>query len=515
MEEGSRRYNHDRIARRASKRQAPDDFRTTLEVSHHLIRAGALDKAVTTVERGTAVAIARGAPREAEKALRNTIAAVPGATQNLRVLLAQALDAQGKFRETLEAIGGYAVSRNNRTELAAVAILRARALRLSRLASQHEIISAGNRAVATARFSRDAEALARALQVQAEIASDYGDLSTLGYAATVSSRLRKRAIEPRVRALCDLTRGFSLLLTGELIQAREAFTRSERLFGPDSFDRERLRALNGIGMSSTGLADFATATDAFASAIRLADHIGDSLMAAALWGNLATSYEYFGFFQEAATCTATAVEAGERSNESRAKAMAYARAASLAISLGNRAQTESLVVKAESTASVVGIPTYEAEAMVIKAEYLITCDEHELAWPLVERATETARRGGSASTEVMGLERLRRHRILATQGYEEFQSISNACPTKHLVEELELRTFGEWAAQKEGLPLQNIAFNELVERGLLGPIARLRALKICPGDWETRKEESSAQQVLRLFRHRKRREVSLGILMDQ
>jgi tetratricopeptide (TPR) repeat protein len=247
----------------------------------------------------------------------------------------------------------------------------------------------------------------------------------------------------------------------------------------------------------------------------MADRKGDDVMLAVFWGNLSTVYESLGFFEKAADCAARAIRFGERSGTLQAKALAYARAASLAIQLDNREQARHLVQVAESLTIQTGVSTYVASAMVTKSEYLLAEDEPELAWRIVEELEGIVRNEVCAGSELAGLERLKRHWIFATQGYQALLKSDEIPVTLGLLDRLEIRGLREWAAIEStgGWDGESVLV-QIRAKGLFGVIGRLAALQIYPGHLPKRGRESSAQLVARLFPDAARGQVPPEIPID-
>jgi hypothetical protein len=257
-------------------------------------------------------------------------------------------------------------------------------------------------------------------------------------------------------------------------------------------------------MCATGVGLFQEAIDAFREAIGITEHTGDALMGGVLWSNMSTVYENFGFFGKAAESVARAIELSHDAGTPRARTILSARAASLAILLGNEDQARIFIQSAEQNAREVGLWVYQVGALIVRCEYLISQDEQELAWPLVEKAVKTAGMRVCAPSEIAGLERLKHQWLVATEGHEaikNWEELEEPDMKRRIVERLELEALDEWSASRNGiLRNRDSVFGEIRSRGLLGVLARLNALGIWIDDLKNKERtESSAQLVARLF----------------
>jgi tetratricopeptide (TPR) repeat protein len=253
-------------------------------------------------------------------------------------------------------------------------------------------------------------------------------------------------------------------------------------------------------MCATALADLQAGVDAFKEALEIAERSGDDHLTAIFLGNLASLYEDFGYFDTASDCIAQALRV--RLQTPRARAFLYARAAAIALSLGNPKQTFQFLEVAEAASIEAGISPHRAGVLVVHAEALISQDQHEAAWPLVDEAVNLMRPRACSSAELAGLELLRQHRILVTVGRKEMleADLADRSRTRGAYETLEIEALHEWSAEQHGLQTGGASIlDRIKERGLFGLIAKLTSLHICPAGINVLDGESSAQLVARLF----------------
>jgi predicted ATPase len=140
MPDASRKFNHVQLARSLTAVESEVSAKCLLEASHHFDRAGMPKESLEAAMQGARLALAQGAPREAERAL---LAAVKGANTpppvDALLLLAQALNEQGNYAEALAWLRGLQDRATTRKQEAYAAGLTAESMVRGRLAHKTEI----------------------------------------------------------------------------------------------------------------------------------------------------------------------------------------------------------------------------------------------------------------------------------------------------------------------------------------------------------------------------------------
>src|SRR5438445_179519 len=148
--------------------------------------AGNTAAARPTAMQAAELAIARGAPREAERVLTRLLHAydvAPGS--RLRLLLAHSLVAAGQYQRGLDALAEWLPDAASSTDLALAALLRAEALQRARLGDDDaSIIAAAQEAIVLAERANADNFLVRANHIRAEASLDGGDLDARAAAET-------------------------------------------------------------------------------------------------------------------------------------------------------------------------------------------------------------------------------------------------------------------------------------------------------------------------------------------
>src|SRR2546425_3708541 len=151
MGEERRKYHHAQLAQLVAGSQERDHLQPMLELVHHYSSAGMQQQAMETALQAAELAIARGAPREAERVLIRLLRAyevAPGS--RLRLLLAHSLVAAGQYQRGLDALANWRPGTATSTDLALPPLLRAPALQPSRLGDDASIIAGAQEAVVLA-----------------------------------------------------------------------------------------------------------------------------------------------------------------------------------------------------------------------------------------------------------------------------------------------------------------------------------------------------------------------------
>jgi len=134
MSDETREFRHGQIARYLARTCRGQGFARQLEASHHFLQARMAHQAAEAVLSVGDMAIAEGAGREVETALK-TILCDNSIRQHdaAQLLLARALSAQGKHRKTLTALTALRTAQLRASERVLESILRAEALHRGRL----------------------------------------------------------------------------------------------------------------------------------------------------------------------------------------------------------------------------------------------------------------------------------------------------------------------------------------------------------------------------------------------
>ena len=478
----ARKYHHGRLGTAFAASGSHGDFQRSLEGSHHFMRAGMREEAVAAAVSGSEVAVARGAMKEAERTLRALVQAYPERREpRVQLLLATALVAEGRNKEALDELALWDPLTGGEKDRSTAALLKAEALHRGRLADDSRIGLAAGEAANAARSCRSETALARALQLQAEFASDTGDAVGLKRATVEASQLAGSSSDDEARALAALTTGYCSLVLGDFRGAAAIFLPLVVRLQQLSLSVELRRVLNGLGMCETAIGDFEGAIEHFQHAVRIAGQLGDQAGESNGWSNLAAVYHDLGMYGSAteACCNAMTMLVG--TNSSRVSVDPLFNAALLAIDLGGVHHSEVLLGLAEASSLRSGLWQDRMSVLLARAQLELARSETENAWPKVEEALSLARGRLDLGHIDLGLfYRLEAQYAWATQGPLALESLVKQWDEERrpmrLADSLEPRAYVDsiWS-RRPSSHAHETARDALVRRRLFGRIGRLRS----------------------------------------
>ncbi len=524
MGDDRRKYHHAQLAQRLAGSQDRNDLQPMLELVHHFICAGMQHQAMETALQGAEVAIARGAPREAEAVLTRLLRAytvAPGS--RLRLLLAHSLVAAGQYQRGLSALADWQPDEPSATDLALAALLRVEALQRARLGGDDAISAAAQDAIVLAERAGAALFLVRASHIQLEISLDAGDLEGRAQAESLAARIAASGASPESVALANITLGHGALARGELAQGVARLTEAAAVLESLGLLVELRRLLNILGLCYKGLGRLGDATRTLNAGVAVAERCGHPAAIAHSRLCLADLYQDLAFFDASARSFRALLDPLEALSSPRASVEAYSTIARFALVLASLPEAEKAVALCEAAAQRSSLWRHQVTALMTRAEVYLCTGRPELAWPLVEKAAATTGDRAQALPEVGLYERLQRQFCWATRGYEAMKSLARPMRTAlydAIGEKLEVSLFDEAAARIAGDQIEGgaPALEQAVTTGLLGPLARLLAAGVHHPAVPKRLEgESAAQLVARAFPHGDRAVVprSIGLLASE
>lgn len=509
--EERRSYFHTRLAEALSESAPGDDFQRILEASHHYVCARMPAEACQTALKGAELAIRRGAPGEAERALGTLLRSYPqDAESRVHLVIANALVAEGKYRDATDALARWNPTSPSPSDNALSTQLRAEALHRARLADDQTILESATLAVSLAQRAGADLVLIRALQVRAEVAAEAGDLAHAEAAGTQAELVAENNSNPECRALAGLTRGYCFLVAGQLETAANAFATAAPVLEELGLLAELRRVRNGLGMCYTGLTRFEEAFTSLRQSISAAEELGNRTASCNAWNNLADLYHEVGFFDSAQKCFELALQLQTDPADSRLTAQVYTNCAGLAMVMGRLDASARYAMLATSAARRTQSWRLVVPALLAQADFHLATHEPERAWPLVEQAIALCGDRSHVLDHAGQFARLRRHFLWVTEGYQVIKQLDpedrRGGTYSILADALELQAFNDWMAGVEGQPSdEQTGLARIVRQRLYGVIARLLAVGVVfPSMPQPRAGESSAQLVARVFQPEQR-----------
>src|SRR5213594_3186253 len=462
MADDRRRYHHAQLAQLLAASPDRDHLQPMLELVHHFTSAGMQQQAIETALQAAELAVARGAPREAERVLTRLLRAyaVPPGSR-LHLLLAHSLIAAGQYQRGLDALAGWRPDSASSTDFALAALLRAQALQRARLGGDETIIAAASQAIALAEQANAPSFLVRANYIRLEVSLDAGDLAARTEAESLAARMVASGATPESVALARLTLGQGALSRGDLVQGVERLTEAAPVLESLALLVELRRVLNTLGICYKGLGRFGDATSTLSEAVAVAERCGHPAAIAHSGMCLANQYHDLAFFDSSVRCFRAILAPLEALSSPRASVEAYSSIARFALVLASVPEAEKAGELCEEAAQRSGLWRHAVTALLTKAEIFLSKGQPESAWPLVEEAAVTTGDRSHVLPEAGWCERLQRQFYWATRGYEAMKSLARP-PTAlydSLGEALEVKLFDEAAALVAG---------DQIERGARG-----------------------------------------------
>jgi tetratricopeptide (TPR) repeat protein len=518
MSQEARSYYHARLARCVPTAPDDDDFQRALEASHHYLKAGMDKEAIDTVCVGAELAITRGAPKEAEKALKAVINSGDcDSTLRPTVLLAAALSALQQHKRSLATLAAANIANCDARYGAMASSVRAEALHRSRLADPDTIARATDEAVNAASAVGEPRLIIEAQQVTAEVAFECGDWIKLSEVEHACAQVGREAVDVEIQALACLTLGYCRLVSGDFEGASENLVHSCRNLEASRYHTKLHWALNGLGICHTNLGHFQKATNTLLQAVSMAGQCGDTVSQAKAHANLGSLYYELGLFSKSADHFRRAAALDQERSNSRVTASIRCNAANLSIALGNFREATQLLDSAGAEAERSQLWQYSVNVLLTRADLDLASGTPELAWARVEEAVSLTGDRFHSLPDAGQYWRLSLHYDWATRGgpRPDAQSVSWRPPMiPRLSHRLEVRAFEEWMtrAQARGLRSARTAADQLAEHRLFGILARLASVGILfeslPAPLAN---ESAAALITRAFPSQMAAEVPLAV----
>jgi DNA-binding SARP family transcriptional activator/tetratricopeptide (TPR) repeat protein len=294
-----RRALHGAIADRLLSEEGTQAQSSGLEVAWHCLRAGRPDQATPHLLRGARQAMGQGAPYVAERALdsaRPTL--TPTESPKVSLLLAEAMQEQGRWRESLDVLADLpgSDSRDVRwwtTVLAAVA-------RRNLGASLTEETRADIPLLTTIlRESPDGRTRVAAARAVAHFASIDRDASAAGSLLPLIGNIPYETLDDDTQGQLALTRGLLLWLTGNVAESYEVVQQAV-----ESLQRKRVentvavQLTLGLGTLRMHEGRYADALSHYERASKMARRLGNDTQLASILGNLAMCHGRLGNYTE-------------------------------------------------------------------------------------------------------------------------------------------------------------------------------------------------------------------------
>lgn len=456
MSEDGRRYFHGLLA--APHAVAGDErgVHSDLERAYHLVSAEMLDDATQLVLEAGENAVSQGAAIAVEQLIESIIqshdSTFPPA---LPLLLTKALSAQTRYESAYNVLNKWDLTRAEDLDPVEVLLLQAEIIHRGRLEDEETIVATAEAAVCSARENGAQQTLVNALQVEAEISYDLGNSERLNAISTEAATIAKTTNDDHARAHVLLTHAYCLLVSGELVEAAESFSACSSMMEKLNLVAPRRQAINGHGITLTGLGNYPRAIEEFERSINLSERTGDIAGTINSFSNLGVVLTELGKLDRATLCFRKAIKLEDLNLSLRGSHDLYVNAATLAIAIGNFEEADLLLDKASASSNRSRLWRDRREYLLGKTDQHLAMGNPDAAWATMDEVVRMVRFPRHTLEIDQGrLGRLLRLHSFHTKGYTEMMAVSASSPVQHelgrLSNRLEIRSAEIWIQQISG-----------------------------------------------------------------
>lgn len=269
-----------------------------LEVAWHCVRAGRQDQVTPHLVRGARQAMRQGAPHVAERALESALPAIdPDEHPEVLLLIAEALQEQGRWRESLDRLGALPeCARDLRWRgvvLSALAKLNLGASLTEDTRSQIPLLTT------ILRESAEGRTRVTAARVVAHFASIDRDNKAAKELLLLVGEIAPSGLDEDAQGQLALTRGMLLWLAGNTPESyREVQDMVNALGRKGTANIVAVQLWTGLGTLRMHQGEYRGALAHYMVASEMAARLGNDTQLAAVRGNLAICYGRLGEYSE-------------------------------------------------------------------------------------------------------------------------------------------------------------------------------------------------------------------------
>jgi len=477
MAEDTRRYLHGKVADVLAEGRSGVRFQALLAASHHFLQAGVISRAIVTAREGANEAIERGGASEAEHVIREVCSlSLDQDEPSLMLLLGRCLAAQGQHADALPVLEALPLDLLDTEEKSMAALVLAESLHRSRLATDHIIGKAIDKALALSRKAQANLQRLRAIQLTIEFRSECDQ--PLAPQLHLAQEIADGSDDIEDKAMARMTTGYCSLMQGDSPTAAEHFADAAKIFRKTSREIEFRRALNGLAISQMARGKYSQAESNFRRAARTAQRTGDLDGAANSWSNLGALLDDLGRPETAIESYETALENTIKTGNRRRLGEVALNVAGLALSLADFECAETILHFLMQLAGESGQWRLRVDTLYARADLAVGKGDLSSAWALVEEAESIRQSRLYRLTDMGRFERLRRHYSwCVTEGSATVPLVPNRCIL--LADRLEVEAIEEWMAWRSGhLDTEHAdATRRLQALGLWGVVEWLRQVR--------------------------------------
>ena len=294
-----RKALHGAIADRLLSEDGTSVNSSGLEVAWHCLRAGRQEQGTPHLLRGARQAIRQGAPHVAERALESAIPTLPRSDRAaVRLILAEAMQEQGRWRESLDVIDNLPATESGdvgsrATVLAAVSRRNLGASLAEETRSEIPLLTT------ILRESSDGRTRVAAARTVAHFASIERDASAARELLSLVDEIHRDELDDDTQGQLALTRALLLWITGNVQESYlEAQRAVDALNKKGVANSEAVQLTIGLGTLRMHKGKYADALAHYYHAAEMAKRLGNDTQLATIFGNLAICYGRLGDYEE-------------------------------------------------------------------------------------------------------------------------------------------------------------------------------------------------------------------------
>ena len=294
-----RKALHGAIADRLLASEGSLAHSSGLEIAWHCVRAGRQDQAIPHLTRGARQAMRHGASHVAERALESALPAIgPDKTPEVLLLLVEALQEQGRWRESLDRLSSLHTEEPGDLHWHA-AVLSALA-RVNLGASLAEETRLQIPLLTTiVRESSDGRTRVTAARVLAHFASIDRDATAAQGLLPIVNDILPNGLDEDAKGQLGLTRGMLLWLAGDTPGSyREVQETVDTLQRNGTENIVAVQLVTGLGTLRMHQGEYEGALRHYIRAAQMAARLGNETQSAAILGNLAICHGRLGDYKQ-------------------------------------------------------------------------------------------------------------------------------------------------------------------------------------------------------------------------
>ena len=483
-----RRFLHGRLGIELSRGETRRPTTAVIEASHHLLRAGMINAAVTAAQAGARLALSQGAAQDAERIGSRILNVRPPDASALLLTVAEALSLQGRYRQATSLLNtsGSHLQSQHQLELCRFSAEQAVRDPVHASPTTDDLLT---RYSTYAMDARDDMHQHLALMLRAEHAAATRDRTAIEAIINHCNNRIRDIGDDRARGPIEVVRGFCYLIRGSFNKSYRSFTQAYHLLAISNVYRDRVRSSYGAGVAAAAMGAIAVSKRYLDTAIGCARRLGDHRMIANVANTLATTLVDYGELQEAKRLFDLALEENHVLTPHRNTCILYNNLADWHVVTGELEQAIGWAARSTEHAEALGFAPLVAQTHLAHADIHLAGGDHERALDMIAAAEEILSTSGDGNHLVYAFDTPHLERLVRIRQYflgnPEPAARSPFLDTEapmQIATLVELAALREWTFEQTGERQRvTLKANQMVAAtGLIGVAMRLRRLGVAP-----------------------------------